>query len=492
MKRSYVFLLIMVLSLSSLTSIHSQPIRVGSKHFTEGYLLSEMLALLLEQQGFEVERRFHLGGTMVCFSALQQDEIDLYPEYTGTISAEILKQPGQVPIDSIRDLLRSQGFSISAPYGFENTYALVMKRQQALDLNIKKISDLTSHPTIRMGLSYEFLKRQDGWENLAAAYGLRQATFGLEHGLAYAALRAEKMDVTDAYSTDGEISYYDLLTLKDDKHYFPEYQAVTLYRQDLSSKAIQAANQLVGSISEAEIQTLNAEVLLKKRKFENVASEFLMAKGLIDSSRSTSVSRDIFLKTLTHLQLTLIALVLSVAVAIPLSIFIYWNERMASAVIYGAGLLQTIPSIALLAVLIPITGIGVLPAVIALFLYGILPILRNTVSGLRSVDPALKRVADGLGMTALQKLRMVEFPLATPAILSGIRTAAVINIGTATLAAFIGAGGLGEFIVTGLALNNYSLILTGALPAAALAILMELFFEAVQRLVIPKYFRSRS
>ena len=492
MKRSQTFLLLMLLNLSSLTCLYSQPIRVGSKHFTEGYLLSEMIALLLEQKGFQVERRFHLGGTMVCFSALQQNEIDLYPEYTGTISAEVLKQPGNVPIDSIRNLLRKQGFSISAPYGFENTYALVMKRPQALKLNIKSISDLVSHPTMRMGLSYEFLKRQDGWENLATAYGLEQATFGLEHGLAYAALRADKMDVTDAYSTDGEISFYDLLTLADDKHYFPDYQAVTLYRQNVSSEAIQVTNQLVGRISEGEIQALNAEVLLKKRRYEEVASEFLKRKGLIDSSRTNSLSRDIFVKTLTHLQLTLIALLLSVAVAIPLSILIYWNDRLAPAVIYAAGLLQTIPSIALLAVLIPITGIGVLPAVIALFLYGILPILRNTVTGLRSVDPALKKVADGLGMTALQKLRYVEFPLATPAILSGIRTAAVINIGTATLAAFIGAGGLGEFIVTGLALNNYSLILTGALPAAALAILMELLFEVIQRLVIPKYFRTRS
>jgi len=168
-------------------------------------------------------------------------------------------------------------------------------------------------------------------------------------------------------------------------------------------------------------------------------------------------------------------------VALPMSVLIYWNRRFAPAVIYATGLLQTIPSIALLAVLIPVTGIGMLPAVIALFLYGLLPIVRNTVTGLQTVDPSLKKIADGLGMTTTQRLRFVELPLAAPAIFSGIRTAAVINIGTATLAAFIGAGGLGEFIVTGLALNNYELILRGAVPAAILAIVVELGFEGVER-----------
>ncbi|HTF17038.1 MAG TPA: glycine betaine ABC transporter substrate-binding protein [Chryseolinea sp.] len=492
MKRVCFFLLLVALNSACQNAVNNSPIRVGSKHFTEGYLLSEMIALLIEQEGFAVERRFHLGGTMVCFSALEQGEIDLYPEYTGTIFAEIFKLPGNIAMDSLTKILAQQTLGMSGSYGFENTYALVMTRKQATQLSIHKISDLTSHPTLRMGLSYEFLKRQDGWESLASAYGLRQSTFGLEHGLAYAALQQERMDVTDAYSTDGEISFYDLVVLADDKQYFPDYQAVSLYRKEIPARAIQAAHKLVGRISETEIQGLNAEVLFNKRSFEEVAKEFLLHKKLIDTSEQSSPSLDILHKTLTHLKLTFIALLLSVAVAIPLSVFVYWYGKVAPAVIYATGLLQTIPSIALLAVLIPITGIGALPAVIALFLYGLLPILRNTVTGLRTIDPSLKKLADGIGMTQWQKLRYVELPLAAPAILSGIRTAAVINIGTATLAAFIGAGGLGEFIVTGLALNNYELILTGALPAAALAILVELFFEIVQRLVIPKYFRPRS
>lgn len=467
-----------------------QPIRVGSKHFTEGYLLSEMVALLLEQEGFEVERRFNLGGTMVCFSALKGDEIDIYPEYTGTIATEILKMQTFPTFDSLQARLQLQGLVMSPDYGFENTYALVIARQQATALKVNRISDLASHPELRIGLSYEFLKRQDGWDNLKRFYRLPHSAFGLEHGLAYQALQEGKMDITDAYSTDGEITAYDLVVLTDDRQFFPEYKAVSLYQAELPKAAVAAVNKLANRISEAEMQSLNAEVLFSKAPYEDVAVKFLQRKGLIAQGESNSSTHDILEKALAHLQLTFIALILSVLVAIPLSVFIYWNQRLASPVIYFTGLLQTIPSIALLAVLIPFTGIGMLPAVIALFLYGLLPIVRNTVTGLNGVDRALKNVAEGMGMTKMQKLRFVEFPLALPSVLSGIRTAAVINVGTATLAAFIGAGGLGEFIVTGLALNNYTLILQGAVPAALLAIVIELLFEGIERLAVAEYLRS--
>ncbi|MGC3945496.1 MAG: glycine betaine ABC transporter substrate-binding protein [Chryseolinea sp.] len=493
MSRIRVILFIALLCVLNASRVQGQTVRVGAKHFTEGYLLSEMMALLLEQEGFTVERKFNLGGTMVCFSALQHDEIDIYPEYTGTLSAEILKLTQRVPLDTLQRLMAQQQLGVSASYGFENRYALVMSRAKATSMSIASIGDMKEQ-SLRIGVSYEFLKRQDGWENLAATYGLDQRAFGMEHGLAYAAVRANKIDVTDAYSTDGEINYYDLIVLEDDRHYFPDYHAVSLYRQSLPPAALRAVNKLVGSISETEMQALNSEVLFDKRSYAAVASSFLVRKGFITGERKaaegTSVA-DVLSKVLTHLKLTLVALLLSVVIALPLSVFVYWNERLSPAVLYTAGLLQTIPSIALLAVLIPITGIGVLPAIIALFLYGLLPILRSTVTGLRTIDPALKKVAEGLGMSGWQKLRYVELPLATPAILAGIRTAAVINIGTATLAAFIGAGGLGEYIVTGLALNNYELILTGAIPAALLAILVELAFELTQRLLVPRYITHR-
>jgi osmoprotectant transport system permease protein len=141
--------------------------------------------------------------------------------------------------------------------------------------------------------------------------------------------------------------------------------------------------------------------------------------------------------------------------------------------------------------MIPILGIGVVPAVVTLFLYALLPILRNTVIGLTTVDPTLKKVALAIGLTKWNSLRLVEIPLAMPMILAGIRTAAVINVGTATLAAFIGAGGLGEFIVMGLALNNTNMILMGAIPAAALAIATEIVFEGLELILIPNHLRQK-
>jgi osmoprotectant transport system permease protein len=154
-------------------------------------------------------------------------------------------------------------------------------------------------------------------------------------------------------------------------------------------------------------------------------------------------------------------------------------------VLYGAGLLQTIPSIALLALMIPLFGIGWMPAIVALFLYSLLPILRNTITALLTVDPLLRRVAVGMGLTPLQQVRWLLLPMALPTILAGVRTAAVISIGTATLAAFVGAGGLGEPIVTGLSLNDPRLILQGAVPAALLALATELAFELLERRLVP-------
>jgi osmoprotectant transport system permease protein len=471
-------------------SASAQTIRVGAKHFNEGYILSEMLSLLLEEKGYTVERKYNLGGTMVCFEALRTGAIDLYPEYSGTISAELLKD-SRLSISASDSLLR-RNFAIEtgALFGFNNTYALVMQKSVARKKNISRISDLSRYPELVAGISYEFLKRVDGWDQLSQIYELPQQPSGLEHGLAYQALVQNRIDVTDAYSTDGEIASHDLLLLRDDKEFFPEYQALTLLRSSLDPAVKNCVNQLQGSISETEMQALNGAVLYQKKTFNEVASAFLVQKGLIKSSfLPESVAQDMAHKIWRHLALTFVALILAILIAVPLGIFLFWHPRLATGVVSFIGLLQTIPSIALLAIFIPVFGIGVIPAVIALLLYALLPIVRNTVTGLSGVDPLLKNVSDGLGMTRLQKLRIVELPLALPVILAGIRTAAVINVGTATLAAFIGAGGLGEYIVTGLALNNTSLILRGAIPAALLALVVELGFTAVEKITVPKHLR---
>ncbi len=482
--------IIIIATLSSVVC-QSQTIRVGAKHFNEGYILSEIISQLLESNGYKVERNFNLGGTLVCFEALRNNQIDVYPEYSGTLSAEVLKQ-NQLGYDEIsRALQKKFGMEISGAFGFNNTYTLVAKREWSELNQIQTITDLKNHPNAKIGLSYEFLKRQDGWDNLAKSYSLPQRPVGLEHGLAYQALDQNTIDVTDAYSTDGEITRYDLVVLTDNHNFFSLYEATSLYRTDLSEQVKEILARLNGKIDEVKMQKMNASVLYEEKTFAVVAGSFLKEEGLIESVSTVnpSVVVDILRKTATHLQLTFLALLIAILCSVPLGVYLYWNPGLSKSILYFTGLLQTIPSIALLAMMIPLFGIGKLPATIALFLYAMLPILRNTLTGLQSVDPLLKKVADGIGMTRFQKLKLVEFPLAIPMLMAGIRTAAVINVGTATLAAFIGAGGLGEFIVTGLALNNTTLILRGAIPAALLALTVELLFTILEKKMVPAHLR---
>ena len=485
-----------VLSIMLAYPVFSQDkIRVGAKHFNEAYILGEMIALILEDGGFEVERNFGLGGTAISFEALRNGSIDVYPEYTGTIASEILKEKPGIKFSRIKELLKLRyGMEVSAYYGFNNTYALLLHPSLMEKLNVRKISDLKDHPDLNAGLSYEFMKREDGWDNLAAYYNLPQKPVGLEHGLAYQAIREGKIDITDAYSTDGEISYYNLLLLQDDKNYFPQYNAVSLFRSSLPPAARDLLRKLAGVISDDEMQALNAEALFNNRTHVDIARDFLIEKGLIESTEVTPVTNWslILARAGVHLKLTLLSLLAAIVLALPIGIFIYRVGSFSKPLLYITGILQTIPSIALLALMIPLLGIGVFPAIVALFLYALLPILRNTIIGLSTVDPQLKKVATGMGLTHWNRLRLVELPLAMPAILTGIRTAAVINIGTATLAAFIGAGGLGEFIVTGLALNDTTMILRGAIPSALLAILVELIFESIEWILIPAHLRQKT
>lgn len=490
----YIFLLWLVCNSIAIPAYaQDKPIRVGAKHFNEGYILSEMIALILEDGGYTVERKFNLGGTAVSFEALRTEAIDVYPEYTGTLAMEILKQDRSLTMGQIQEMLQEKfKLAISEPYGFNNTYALVMTKAMANKLQMNAISDLVNYPQLKAGISYEFLERNDGWKHLAAHYHLHQEPVGLEHGLAYQALREQTIHITDAYSTDGEIARYDLKVLDDDEHFFPEYKAVSFYRASLPAKAKSLLAKLTGTITDTAMQRMNAQALFNHKSHREIAQQFLIAAKLINNSPIDARSDwQVLQKAGVHIKLTLLALIAAIVVALPLGIYLYRYAWLAKAVLYITGILQTIPSIALLALMIPLAGIGMMPAVIALFLYALLPILRNTMIGLFTVDPMLKKVAVAMGMNTRNRLRYVEIPLAMPMILAGIRTAAVINIGTATLAAFIGAGGLGEYIVTGLALNNTSMILTGAMPAALLAIVFELVFEAIELIVIPKHLRQK-
>jgi osmoprotectant transport system permease protein len=453
---------------------------IGSKTFTESYILGELMAQLLEASGFEVERRFGFGGTLICFEALRNGDIDLYPEYGGTIKRAIYS--GILTTDEVTRRLDEDGLRLLPEFGFNNTYALAMPEELATRLGVAKISDLRAYPDLAIGLSHEFLNRADGWPGLQNRYGLNHNARGIEHALAYQALRQQEIELTDAYSTDGEIPRYRLVLLEDDLGFFPRYMAAPLARNDLPPAAAAVLEQLAATLDEAQMQQLNGAVVIEGREIAAVAAEFLESRGLLTQRiQSTSMWQRLARNTLTHLQLTGIALLLGCIAGLLAGIGVHRSPRLSRLVLNTASLIQTIPSIALLALMIPLLGVGKPPAIAALFVYSLLPILASTVTAMRCVDPVLSQVATALGLTRAEQIRHVQLPLAMPHILSGIRTAAVISIGTATLAAFIGAGGLGEPIVTGLALNDPRLILEGAIPAAMLAILTELGFEALER-----------
>ena len=464
---------------------------VGSKTFTESYILAEIMSQLLEAAGFEVDRKFGFGGTLVCYQALINGEIDVYPEYTGTISETILdlnRSPGAAEVDA---RLAALGLQTLSPIGFNNTYAIATSAATAARLKLETISDLRAHPGLVFGFSHEFRDRDDGWPGLAGAYGLGMATRGIEHGLAYRAIADGSIDVTDAYSTDGDIQRHKLVILEDNLQFFPRYDALPLAVRSLPPAAVAQLEQMAGRIDDARMRELNSRVVVDRQDIARVASAFLVDAGLSAGTEpiADNAWRRLSRNIVRHLQLTVVAVLLACLLGVPAGILVHRSSVVSAGVLYVAGLLQTIPSIALLALMIPLFGVGVLPAIVALFLYSLLPILRSTTTALNSIDPVLRRVAAGMGLSSAQQVRHVILPLAMPNVLAGIRTAAIISIGTATLAAFIGAGGLGEPIVTGLALNDTNLILQGAVPAALLALATELLFELIERRLVPVHLR---
>ncbi len=466
-----------------------EPIVVASKNFTESYLLGEIIAQRLEQAGMEVDRRFGLGGTLICFEALLAGEIDVYVEYSGTLEQTILKLGQRTSILGLNERLLSRGLSLLSPLGFNNTYAIAVRKEVAEEFSLERISQLTDYRDLRVVVSHEFLEREDGWPGMRRVYGFDWIPEGIEHGLAYQAMADGSIDITDAYSTDGELQRYDLTVLADDKAFFPTYLAIPLIRDDLSPRAQAAIEDLAGTLDDSSMASLNASVVFEGEDFASAARNHLRSIGFDVADGGSNTFDDLIRNTQRHLWLTAIALLTATVVGIVLALAVFQVAWISNAVLYVAGLLQTIPSIALLALMIPIFGIGMLPAVMALFLYSLLPIVRNSVTALATVDPVLRRVGKAMGLTRYDEIRYVYVPLAMPAILAGVRTAAVISIGTATLAAFIGAGGLGDPIVTGLALNDTSLILQGAIPAAVLAIATELMFEGIERVLVPRHLK---
>ena len=490
----------------------ARPIVVASKPFGESYLLGEMFAQLLEARGFEVDRRPGLGATDIAFKALRAGSIDVYPEYTGTGLLAILGRP---PVHAAseayqivsREFRDRYGMRWLAPLGFENTYAIAVRRATADSLRLATLTDLArASNRLRAGLTPDFIGRADGLPGLSRAYGLRFADVrALGPAIKYQALAAGQVDVIDGYSTDGLIARYDLVVLADDRHFFPPYEGAALVGSRLASEqpaALAALGELSGRLDVATMRALNKRVEVDGASIPVVAHDALATLGLvarpsagaspIPVDQRQGIARYLFAQRATigrltwrHVQLVLVSLLAAVIIALPLGLVLERAGGRAESVIRAVGVLQTLPGIALLAFMIPLLGIGVVPALVALVLYSLYPIVRNTFTGVRDADPAAVAAARALGMTHAQILRQVRLPLAAPVIMAGIRTAAVIDVGTATLAAFIGAGGLGEPIVSGLALSDTRMILSGAIPAALLAIAVDGALALVERWTRP-------
>ncbi len=502
-----------------------RPVVVASKPFGESYVLAELFAQLLEGRGIAVERRPGLGSTEIIVGALRAGAVDVYPEYTGTGLLAVLHDT--LPPSALADARRVYAHVDSAfrarwgmrwlpPLGFQNTFAVAVRPGTAARYRLRTLSDLARESgQLTAGFTPDFIERPDGLAGLARVYGAGirpRAVRPLLPALKYQALAGGAVDVVDGFSTDGLLARYGLVVLEDDRHFFPPYEAAALLgpRAAARDDVVAALTLLSGRLDEAAMRALNRRVEVDGEDARAVAASALGALGLRAGADATAAAgapgasgrqsfgaylwgrRAVLAQlTLRHLGLVALALAAAALVAVPLGLALERARRAAGAALGGLGVVQTIPSIALLAFMVPLLGIGTVPALVALGLYALFPIARGTYTGVRDADPAAVAAAEALGMTPAQRLLTVRLPLAAPVIMAGVRTAAVITVGAATLAAFIGAGGLGEPIVTGLALADTRLVLSGALPAAALALLVDGALALVERRVAPAHLRGR-
>ena len=485
--------LALVISCNVLAQAVEKNTVVGSKRFTESYILGEILNLTLRDAGVQALYRQGLGNTAIVTQALTTGQIDIYPEYTGTILREILKRPEtQASLSELNTWLKPKQLKVAIPLGFNNTYALAMRADQAKALGLKKISDVINLPAeqqsaLRIALSPEFKTRTDGWPALVRAYDLKiKPGKVLEHGLAYDALVRGDVDIVDAYSTDAAIEKNKLILLEDDRNAFPRYDAVLLMRSDFDEKPLES---LRGKLNEATMAKLNG-LAESGVSFDKVARTFLN-KSTDQKNDSTEFSRflkllfgpDFFTALRDHILLVAVSSAMALVFGIPLGILAHRRSRYTRWILGGVSILQTIPSLALLTILIALLNqIGAVPAVLALFIYGLLPIVNSTYISLMEVPSNLKESALALGCNEWQLLFFIELPFARPIIMTGLASATVIGVGTCTLAALVGAGGFGDRIVAGLAVNDHALMLAGAIPAAILALLAQVILTPKRKL----------
>jgi osmoprotectant transport system permease protein len=472
-------------------------VHIGSKAFTESVILGDLAAHLAAGSGARVEHRSRLGDTSKAWSALLVGDLDAYVEYTGTLTQEVLAKEKLRSDEDLRRSLGDRGLRMSRSLGFSDNYALGMKEQRAAELNVRSISDLRAHPDLRLGLSHAFIERADGWAGLKRHYALPFATpKGLEHSLAYRGLDGGTLDVIDLYTTDAEIKRYGVRVLADDRHYFPAYEAVLLYRADLAERApaaVQAMLRLEGALDAGTMQELNLRATVDRVPETKVAADFLHQRlGLEVDVHIDTLPQRLLRATAQHLLLVSVSLLAAILTAIPLGIVAARRPWLGQGILALVGVVQTFPSLALLSVLIVLLRrVGPGPAIVALYVYSLLPIVRNTFTGLHDIPLNLRESAEALGLSAWARLRLIELPMASRAILAGVKTAAVINVGFATLGGLVGAGGYGQAILSGLDKNDSLLMLEGAVPAVILALAVQGLFEIAERFLVPRGLRLK-
>jgi osmoprotectant transport system permease protein len=481
-----------------LRNAHSaESIVVGSKIFTEGYVLGELAAQTIEASSppVPVTRKLGMGSTGILFESLSTGAIDVYADYTGTLTEAIIKNPRLKSQEQIQAALLKMGLVMSNSLGFNNTYALAVREKFAQDNDLRTVSDLARlKSTLRAAFSYEFMDRADGYPGLAAKYHLElnpKNVNRMEHSLTYQAIDQKAVDVIDVYSTDAKIRKFNLRVLKDDLDYFPVYQAVWVARKafvDRYPAQWEALRRLEGSIDENTMLDMNAKADIEKKSFAQIAAHFRGAQARVSDSLASRLAH----RTVEHLWLVAISLVFSIVIGVPLGIAAVRFRAAGQAILLLSAMIQTVPSLALLCFLIPLFGVGTKPALVALCLYSLLPVVLNTFTGIRSINPRHLENARAFGLTRRQILFRIVLPLASPMLLAGVKTATIVSIGTATLAALVGAGGYGAPIVSGLSLNDVPTILTGAIPAALMAWFAHGAFEVLGKVLIPAGLRVRT
>ena len=488
------------LVLSVVASARAEHVTVGSKAFPESWIVAEALAGCARGAGVQAEHRRNLGGTEIVYEALRSGAIDAYPEYTGTLREVVLHAAGATD-EEVRQRLANEGVGVTASLGFDDSYALAVAPAAAARDHLRTISDAARHPELRAAFTHEFLGRADGWPGLRERYGLALADVrGVQHQIAFDAISSGAADVVDVYTTDPQIERLGLRVLEDDRAFFPRYEAVVLYRLDLDARApaaLGAMKRLVGRVDRATMARANAAMAMDGRDVADASAQLLRdALGAevtpAMSSNESSRAAEIAAAAARHVELVAASLAASVILGVPLGVVAARRRRASAPVLGTVGIVQTIPSLALLALLVPVLGIGVVPAAVALLLYGLLPIVQGTYTGLTTIPAALAESAEALPLPPMARLLRIELPLASPSILAGIRTSAVIGVGTATIAALVGAGGLGDPILQGITLRNGALILAGAGPAAGLAVVVQLAFGLLERALVPRGMRVRT